>query len=75
MVRDLYIPPSPSCPSKVYLVPRAVTSSTNSQAYSPVKLMSTNMHVGTNDIRERRPVSIAERVLRNGPDSLTSTPG
>ncbi|KAL1022629.1 hypothetical protein UPYG_G00030220 [Umbra pygmaea] len=41
MVRDLYIPPSPSGPSKVYLVPRSVTSCTNSQAYSPVTLMST----------------------------------
>ncbi|XP_039664897.1 uncharacterized protein LOC120564180 [Perca fluviatilis] len=62
MVRDLYIPPSPSSPSKVYCFPganvRDIQHKLPSILARHAKVNNIIVHVGTNDIRERRSIAL-----------------
>uniref|UniRef100_A0A8C9ZCD1 SGNH hydrolase-type esterase domain-containing protein n=1 Tax=Sander lucioperca TaxID=283035 RepID=A0A8C9ZCD1_SANLU len=60
-VRDLYIPPTPSGPSKVYCFPGAKVRDIQHKLPSILAChakVDNIVHVGTNDIRERRSTAL-----------------
>lgn len=64
MVRDLHIPPLPSGPSKVYCFPGAKVRDIQHKLPGILarhaKVDNIIVHVGTNDIRERRSIALQE---------------
>ncbi|KAL1022222.1 hypothetical protein UPYG_G00023880 [Umbra pygmaea] len=64
VVRDLYIPPSPSGPSKVYCFPCAKVCDIQHKLPSILtchaNVNNIIVHLGTNEIRERRSVALQE---------------
>ena len=58
MIRDVYIPPSPSDPCKVHCFPRARVCDVHRRLSSILagytKISTISVHVGTNDIRARQ---------------------